>query len=102
VQSAQVYFRNVVEAYSIAEWSTTREPRPICRGELGSLYVTRPGPAQSRSVTLRALAGQLLQQAFGGSARSLLQSALAGRRVKAPCGMQAPATRSPRAGEADG
>ncbi|MGV3517932.1 BlaI/MecI/CopY family transcriptional regulator [Luteitalea sp.] len=40
-------------------------------------------PAQPRSATQRALAGQLLQQAFGGSARSLLQSALAGRRVDA-------------------
>lgn len=41
------------------------------------------GPAQARSATQRALAGQLLAQAFGGSARSLLQSALAGRRVDA-------------------
>lgn len=40
-------------------------------------------PAQARSTTQRALAGQLLDQAFGGSARSLLQSALAGRRVDA-------------------
>lgn len=38
-------------------------------------------PAQPRSATQRALVGQLLAQAFGGSARSLLQSALAGRRV---------------------
>jgi BlaI family transcriptional regulator, penicillinase repressor len=40
-------------------------------------------PAQPRAATQRALAGQLLEQAFGGSARSLLQSALAGRRVGA-------------------
>lgn len=40
-------------------------------------------PAQPRTVTQRVLAGQLLNQAFGGSARSLLQSALAGRRVNA-------------------
>ncbi len=40
-------------------------------------------PAQPRSSTQRVLAGQLLDQAFGGSARSLLQSALAGRRVDA-------------------
>ena len=40
-------------------------------------------PAQARTTTQRALAGQLLEQVFGGSARSLLQSALAGRRVDA-------------------
>jgi predicted transcriptional regulator len=40
-------------------------------------------PAQSRSVTQRLLAGQLLKQAFDGSASGLLQSALAGRRVDA-------------------
>lgn len=38
-------------------------------------------PAQARSATQRVLAGLLLRQAFGGSARGLLQSALAGRRV---------------------
>ncbi len=40
-------------------------------------------PTQARSVTQRALVGQLLRQAFDGSARSLLQSALAGRRIDA-------------------
>lgn len=38
-------------------------------------------PAQPRTATQRVLAVQLLNQAFGGSAHSLLQSALAGRRV---------------------
>jgi BlaI family penicillinase repressor len=38
-------------------------------------------PAQPRSATQRLLAGALLRQAFDGSARGLLQSALAGRRV---------------------
>jgi BlaI family penicillinase repressor len=38
-------------------------------------------PAQPRSATQRLLAGLLLRQAFDGSARGLLQSALAGRRV---------------------
>lgn len=38
-------------------------------------------PAQPRSATQRVLAALLLRQAFDGSARGLLQSALAGRRV---------------------
>jgi predicted transcriptional regulator len=38
-------------------------------------------PAQSQAKTLRQLAGSVLHQAFGGSARHLLQSALAGRKV---------------------
>lgn len=38
-------------------------------------------PRQPRAHTQRQLARLLLQQAFGGSARSLLQSALAGRSV---------------------
>ena len=40
-------------------------------------------PAQPRSTTQRLLAASLLRQAFDGSARGLLQSALAGRRVDA-------------------
>jgi BlaI family transcriptional regulator, penicillinase repressor len=40
-------------------------------------------PNQSPEATRRQLARTLLQQAFDGSARSLLQSALAGRRVRA-------------------
>jgi BlaI family transcriptional regulator, penicillinase repressor len=40
-------------------------------------------PAVERSVTQRQLAGSILEQAFGGSARGLLQSALAGRKVDA-------------------
>ena len=40
-------------------------------------------PAQTQSKTQRQIAGSLLQQAFGGSARHLLQSALAGRKVDA-------------------
>lgn len=40
-------------------------------------------PATERSATQRQLAGSILQQAFGGSARGLLQSALAGRKVDA-------------------
>ncbi len=40
-------------------------------------------PAMDRSVTQRQLAWTVLQQAFDGSARGLLQSALAGRRVDA-------------------
>jgi len=40
-------------------------------------------PAQSQSKTQRQLAGSMLQQAFGGSARHLLQSALAGRKIDA-------------------
>ena len=40
-------------------------------------------PAEPRSTTQRVLASRLLQQAFGGSARHLLQSALAGRHVDA-------------------
>ena len=40
-------------------------------------------PAHPRSATQRLLAGQLLRQAFDGSASGLLQSALAGRRVSA-------------------
>jgi BlaI family transcriptional regulator, penicillinase repressor len=39
--------------------------------------------AIERSVTQRQLASSMLQQAFGGSARGLLQSALAGRKVDA-------------------
>jgi BlaI family penicillinase repressor len=38
-------------------------------------------PVQSQDKMQRQLAGAILQQAFGGSARQLLQSALAGRRV---------------------
>ena len=40
-------------------------------------------PAQSQARTQRQLAGSMLQQVFGGSARHLLQSALAGRKVDA-------------------
>jgi len=40
-------------------------------------------PAQSQEKTQRQLAGSMLEQAFGGSARHLLQSALAGRKVGA-------------------
>src|SRR5262245_32104127 len=40
-------------------------------------------PAQSQAKTQRQLAGSILEQAFGGSARHLLQSALAGRKVDA-------------------
>lgn len=38
-------------------------------------------PVQSQARTQRRLAGEILAQAFGGSARQLLQSALAGRSV---------------------
>lgn len=40
-------------------------------------------PAVDRSATQRQLAGSMLERAFGGSARGLLQSALAGRKVEA-------------------
>jgi predicted transcriptional regulator len=40
-------------------------------------------PARPRTQTQRQLAASLLHQAFDGSARSLLQSALAGRNVDA-------------------
>ena len=40
-------------------------------------------PAVERSVTQRQIAGTVLESAFGGSARGLLQSALAGRKVDA-------------------
>ena len=40
-------------------------------------------PAVERSITQRQLASTILQQAFDGSARGLLQSALAGRKVDA-------------------
>jgi BlaI family transcriptional regulator, penicillinase repressor len=40
-------------------------------------------PAVERSITQRQLASTVLQQAFDGSARGLLQSALAGRTVDA-------------------
>jgi BlaI family penicillinase repressor len=40
-------------------------------------------PAVEQSVTQRQLAGSILESAFGGSARGLLQSALAGRKVDA-------------------
>jgi len=40
-------------------------------------------PAAERTTTQRQIAGAILQQAFGGSARGLLQSALAGRKVDA-------------------
>jgi len=40
-------------------------------------------PAHSQEKTQRQLAGSMLEQAFGGSARHLLQSALAGRKVDA-------------------
>jgi predicted transcriptional regulator len=39
-------------------------------------------PAIEQSATQQQLASSILQRAFGGSARSLLQSALAGRKVK--------------------
>lgn len=38
-------------------------------------------PAQAQARTQRQLAGALLQQVFDGSARALVQSALAGRKV---------------------
>jgi predicted transcriptional regulator len=38
-------------------------------------------PARTRPATERQLVGSLLASVFGGSARSLLQSALAGRKV---------------------
>jgi predicted transcriptional regulator len=40
-------------------------------------------PAQTQARTQRQLAASILQQVFGGSARHLLQSALAGRKVDA-------------------
>jgi BlaI family transcriptional regulator, penicillinase repressor len=40
-------------------------------------------PAIEQSATQRQLAGSMLERAFGGSARGLLQSALAGRTVDA-------------------
>jgi BlaI family transcriptional regulator, penicillinase repressor len=40
-------------------------------------------PTVDRSVTQRQLASSILRQAFDGSARGLLQSALAGRKVDA-------------------
>lgn len=40
-------------------------------------------PSQSQARTQRQLAAAILQRVFGGSARGLLQSALAGRRVDA-------------------
>src|SRR5262245_48653372 len=40
-------------------------------------------PAVEQSVTQRQIAGSVLESAFGGSARGLLQSALAGRKVDA-------------------
>ena len=40
-------------------------------------------PSQPQAKTQRQLAGTILQQAFGGSARQLLQSALAGHKVDA-------------------
>ena len=40
-------------------------------------------PAQKQAQVRRQLAGAMLQQAFGGSALELLQSALAGRKVTA-------------------
>ena len=40
-------------------------------------------PVQSRAQTQRQLAASMLRQVFDGSARQLLQSALAGRRVDA-------------------
>jgi predicted transcriptional regulator len=40
-------------------------------------------PASDRAVTERQLASSVLQDVFAGSARGLLQSALAGRRVSA-------------------
>ena len=40
-------------------------------------------PAAERTTTQRQIAGTILQQAFNGSARGLLQSALAGRKVDA-------------------
>ena len=40
-------------------------------------------PAMDRSITQRQLAWTILQQAFDGSARGLLQSALAARKVDA-------------------
>lgn len=40
-------------------------------------------PASDRAVTERQLASSVLQHVFAGSARGLLQSALAGRRVSA-------------------
>lgn len=40
-------------------------------------------PALERAATQQQLASSILRRAFGGSARSLLQSALAGRKVKA-------------------
>jgi predicted transcriptional regulator len=39
-------------------------------------------PAHSRAQTQRQLAGSMLRQVFDGSARQLLQSALAGRKVE--------------------
>ena len=39
-------------------------------------------PAQTQAKTQRQLAGSMLEQAFGGSARHLLQSALAGRKIE--------------------
>jgi BlaI family transcriptional regulator, penicillinase repressor len=38
-------------------------------------------PAQTRAQTQRQLAGSMLKQVFDGSARELVQSALAGRKV---------------------
>ncbi len=40
-------------------------------------------PAQSQTQTQRQIAAEVLRQAFDGSARELLQSALAGRKVDA-------------------
>jgi predicted transcriptional regulator len=52
----------------------------LARSDRYRSHVYEPAHAQAR--TLRQLAGSMLQQAFGGSARDLLQSALAGRKVE--------------------
>ena len=51
------------------------------RSERYRSHVYRPG--QPRAQVQKRLAQSLLARAFGGSARGLLQSALAGRRVEA-------------------
>jgi BlaI family penicillinase repressor len=51
----------------------------LTRSERSRAHVYEPAQAPER--TRRQLADALLQRAFGGSVRALLQSALAGRRV---------------------
>lgn len=73
--------KTVVYTTVLKQMQVMHQKRLLARFERFRSHVYEP--ALERAATQQQLASSMLQRAFGGSARSLLQSALAGRKVKA-------------------